>query len=205
LGVADPPAPTVWLGPTHEAAAERLVPPGGPVLAVGPAANWIGKQWRAARFAELVRRLTAREGVLAGARVAVFAAGHERPQAAPVLEALPAGQAIDLIGGIDLPTAAACLRRCAFFVGNDSGLMHLAAAAGTPTLGLFGPSPERRYRPWGAKAAYVRTPESVADLRAAPPNAGPVTETLMDGLSVDLVVEAAAALWRRAGGPRLPA
>ncbi|MFQ6018907.1 MAG: glycosyltransferase family 9 protein, partial [Kiloniellaceae bacterium] len=35
LGLAEPPAPTVWLGPKHEAAAERLVPPGGPVLVVG--------------------------------------------------------------------------------------------------------------------------------------------------------------------------
>ena len=42
------------------------MPPGGPVLAIGPAANWRGKQWRGERFAELARRLTAPGGPLAG-------------------------------------------------------------------------------------------------------------------------------------------
>ena len=64
------PVPTVWLAPRHEDAAARLVPDGGPVLALGPAANWIGKQWRAERFAELADRLTGDGGALAGARVA---------------------------------------------------------------------------------------------------------------------------------------
>jgi ADP-heptose:LPS heptosyltransferase len=198
LGLAAPPEPTVWLSPAHEAAAETLIPPGGPVLAVGPAANWIGKQWRAERFAELVLRLTAPEGPLPGARVAVSAAGHERAQAQPVLDALPAERAIDLVGGVELPIVAACLRRCALFVGNDSGLMHLAAAAGAPTLGLFGPSPDSRYRPWGPKAAFVRTPQSYEELLPRKKDAPQVTQTLMDGLSVDTVFEAAEALYRKA-------
>src|SRR3546814_17444434 len=79
-------------------------------------------------------------------------------QARPVLEAAGA-RGVNLVERSDLLTAAACLERADFFVGNDSGLMHLAAAAGTPTLGLFGPSPEVRYRPWGPHAGYVRTPE----------------------------------------------
>ena len=128
LALAAPPEPTVWLSPAHEAAAETLIPQGRPVLAVGPAANWIGKQWRAKRFAELVLRLIAPDGPLPGARVVVSAAGHERAQAQPVLDALPAERAIDLVDGVELPIVAACLRRCALFVGNDSGLMHLAAA-----------------------------------------------------------------------------
>ncbi|MGH7029181.1 MAG: glycosyltransferase family 9 protein, partial [Stellaceae bacterium] len=75
-----PPGPLLWTGPRHEQAAAALIAPGGPVLAVGPAANWRGKQWRAERFAELVLRLTASGGALQGARVAVLAAGHERQQ-----------------------------------------------------------------------------------------------------------------------------
>jgi ADP-heptose:LPS heptosyltransferase len=192
-----PPAPRVWLAPEHEAAAERLVPAGGPVLAMGPAANWPGKQWSAERFAEAVRRLTGSGGALAGARVAVLAAGPERDQARPVIEALPAGRVLDLVGAVDLLTAAACLRRCRAFLGNDSGLMHLAAAAGTPTIGLFGPSHARRYRPWGPKAAFLRTPESYDALvrRVVPP--GQIQGTLMDGLTVEAVVAAAEDLLRR--------
>ncbi|MHA1153092.1 MAG: glycosyltransferase family 9 protein [Alphaproteobacteria bacterium] len=197
LNLDPPPAPRVWLAPEHEADAERLVPAGGPVLAIGPAANWAGKQWPATRFAAVVQRLTGSGGALAGARVAVLAAGPERDQAQPVIEALPAERVLDLVGAVDLPTAAACLRRCRAFLGNDSGLMHLAAAAGTPTLGLFGPSHTRRYRPWGPKAAFLRTPESYDELVRRVVAPGQVQETLMDGLTVEAVLAAAEDLLRR--------
>jgi len=190
-----PPPPTVWLASQHEDAAARLIPAGDPVLAIGPAANWSGKQWPAPRFAELTQRLTAPGAILAGARLAVLAAAHEREQAQAVIDAVPAGRAIDLVGAVDLPTAAACLRRCALFVGNDSGLMHLAAAAGVPTLGLFGPTPEDRYGPWGPHAAFVRTHESSAELMARFNAAPGATGDFMESLSVDAVADAAEALW----------
>ncbi|MGE3783890.1 MAG: glycosyltransferase family 9 protein, partial [Alphaproteobacteria bacterium] len=136
-----PPGPRLWTAPEHERAALALLPPGPPVLAIGPAANWRGKQWRAERFAELARRLTASGGPFAGARIAVMAAPHERAQAVPLLAAVPSRYVVDLVGRVDLLTAAAVLRRSMLFIGNDTGLMHIAAAAGVPTLGLFGPSP----------------------------------------------------------------
>lgn len=195
MGLPNPPAPTVWLAPRHAAAARHLVPGEGLVLALGPAANWIGKEWRAERFAELARRLTETEGLLPGARVAVFAAEHERPRVEHVLHGVKPDRLIDLVGRIDLLTAAACLRRCALFIGNDSGLMHLAAAAGVPTIGLFGPSREGRYAPWGPHCAYVRTAESLEALTSSPDYNPATTGTLMDGLTVDAVVQAATDLW----------
>ena len=77
----------------------------------------------------------------------------ERAMATPVLSSLPG--AIDLVGALSLPEAAACLRRCDLFVANDSGLMHLAAAAGAATLGLFGPTPASEYGPSGRRADFV--------------------------------------------------
>ena len=200
MKLREPPAPTIWLSDKDRAEAARLVRPGGPVLAIGPAANWVGKQWRAERFAELAARLTAPGGILPAARVAVLAAANERAQCRPVLDALPAERRIDLAGAVDLPVAAACLRRAALFVGNDSGLMHLAAAAQAPTLGLFGPSPEYRYAPWGPHAAVARTRESYKELVDAPGFDHRTTGTQMDGLSVETAVAAAEALWRRAQG-----
>jgi ADP-heptose:LPS heptosyltransferase len=80
-----------------------------------------------------------------------------------LLAALPG--AIDLIGKLELPQAAACLARCQLFVGNDSGLMHLSAASGTPTLGLFGPTPAAEYAPAGrCAAAVLSTSPAMADL-----------------------------------------
>src|SRR5262245_17197751 len=64
LDLAEAPAPCLWLSEADHDHAARLVPAGNPVLAVGPAANWRGKQWRAERFAELVQRLTAPAGIL---------------------------------------------------------------------------------------------------------------------------------------------
>src|SRR6266702_2566401 len=195
FGLDPPPRPVLWTTPRHERAADALLPPGPPVLAIGPAANWRGKQWRAERFAELAQRLTAAGGPLAGARVAVLAATHERAQAAPLLAA--PGGVIDLVGRTDLLTAAAVLRRCSLFIGNDTGLMHIAATVGTPTLGLFGPSPVEQYAPWGKCTAVVQT-TLPRDLMFPPGFDHRTTETLMDSLTVDMAETAARHLWARA-------
>jgi len=193
-----PPSPRLWTAPHHERAAETLISAGAPVLAIGPAANWRGKQWRAERFAELALRLTAAGGPLPASRVAVLAARHEQRCAEPLLAAIPPHRRIDLSGRVDLLTAVAVLRRCALFIGNDTGLMHMAAAAGTPTLGLFGPSPSEQYAPWGQRTAFVCSVD--------PPEAmfGPgfdhrTTDTLMDGLSVDAAEAGARRLWEAVG------
>ncbi|HEX3537015.1 MAG TPA: glycosyltransferase family 9 protein [Stellaceae bacterium] len=192
-----PPAPRLWTAPPHDRAAEVVIPTGAPVLAIGPAANWRGKQWRAERFAELAQRLTAPDGPLPTARVAVFAAAHERKQASPLLTAIPPDRVIDLVGRTDLLTAAAALRRCSLFIGNDTGLMHIAAAVGTPTLGLFGPSPVAQYAPRGRCTAVAET--SLPRESLFPPGFDHrTTDTLMDSLSVDAAEAAARQLWLRA-------
>jgi lipopolysaccharide heptosyltransferase III len=198
-GLDPPPAPRLWLAPEHEAQAAALVPAGAPVLAIGPAANWRGKQWRAERFAELARVLTAPGGILPQGRVAVLAAAHDRAQAAPVLDAVPPARRIDLVGRVDLLTAAAVLRRSALFIGNDTGLMHMAAAVGTPTLGLFGPSPVAQYAPWGAHSAVAATAVPAAEL-IGPGFDHRTTGTLMESLSVAAAAAAARCLWERVAG-----
>jgi len=193
-----PAAPRLWTLPAHDAAAARLLSAGGPILAIGPTANWIGKQWPTERFVALVERLTAEAGILPGARVAVFGGPGERAAAEPILAALPEARRIDLVGTVDLLTAYACLQRCALYVGNDSGLMHMAAAAGIPTLGLFGPSRDEHYAPWdgsGIKAAVARA--APYDSIFPPGYDWRATGTLMGGLSVDSAAVAAENLWRR--------
>ena len=190
-----PPGPRLWTTPRHEQAASALISPGAPVLAIGPAANWRGKEWRPERFAALAQRLTAADGPVPDARVMVLAAAPEREQAEPVLAAIPLDRRIDLVGRVDLLTAAAVLRRCALFIGNDTGLMHIAAASGTPTLGLFGPSPSDQYAPWGRHTALVRSADS-PETMFGPGFDHRTTETLMDGLSVDAAEAAAHRLWR---------
>ena len=192
-----PPAPMLWTSPEHEAAALRLIPPGAPVLALGPTANWGGKTWRPENFVALIQRLTASGAAFDGARVAVLAAPHERAQAEPVLRAVAPGRLLDLTGEGDLLTVAASLRRADLFIGNDSGLMHMAAAAGTPTLGLFGPSRDAVYAPWGPRTAVARTRLSYDALISRPGFDFRDPRTQMDTLDVETVAAAADALARR--------
>ncbi|MCZ4279561.1 glycosyltransferase family 9 protein [Kiloniella laminariae] len=191
------PSPVVWTDPLHDGRAFELVPTGSPVLAVGPAANWSGKQWPIDRFIALVEQLTGDGGILPGARLAILAAPQEREQILSLYSVLPQERVIDLVGQ-DLVTVAACLRRCDLFIGNDSGLMHLAAAAGTRTLGLFGPSPEWRYHPWGADCACVRTPEGYKEMTNHPEfDYSHGVTSYMESLTLETVVTAAEELYRR--------
>jgi heptosyltransferase-3 len=166
LRLDPPPLPVVWTAPQDRARAAALLPADRPIVALAPTANWPPKIWPAERFAALFVAL--RDGPLPGAIPAIFAGPGEveRETAAPLLRALPG--AIDLTGLLGVPEAAACLARAALFVGNDSGLMHLAAAAGAPTLGLFGPTDAAEYAPSGRRAAAVAaTTRLMQDLTVA--------------------------------------
>jgi len=184
LGISPAPRPVAWFGPAEAARAAALLPAGPPVLALGPTANWVRKVWPPDRFLTLAGLLTAPGGALEGARIVVLGGpgAQEAAMAAPVLDGLPG--AIDLVGVLDLPEAAAVLARCALFVGNDSGLMHLSAATGAATIGLFGPTPAAEYAPIGARALAV--------LAKGPPGAAP-----MGALSASRVAEDATALLAR--------
>jgi heptosyltransferase-3 len=191
-----PPAPHLWIGERDLALARELIPDGGPILAVGPTANWRAKTWRPEYFADLIDRLTGPNGILPDARVAIFGRDDERPMALRLIDSIPPERCIDLVGQLDLLTASACLARCDFYVGNDSGLMHLAAASGVPTLGLFGPTQEALYAPWGDHTGVVRTKIPFAEI--FPPDFDHRTsDSLMDSLTVDAAEDGARVLWQR--------
>lgn len=190
--------PRLWIGDADRRRAARILGDGhDPVLAVAPTANWPPKAWAADRFGQAIAALTGPGGELAGARVLVAGGPGERVLAAPVLEAVPAARRIDLVGGEPLMTLAACLARCRLVIANDSGLMHLAAASGAPTLGLFGPSDARHYAPRGPVTAWVRADEAAAALLARSGQVDDAPAALMTGLPVARVVDAAQALLAR--------
>ncbi|MBR9973716.1 glycosyltransferase family 9 protein [Magnetospirillum sulfuroxidans] len=187
LGLEQAFTPVLWNTPEQTAQAEGLLPAGSPILALGPTANWGGKQWPAERFAQVAQELTAENG----GRIAVFGAESEQESVHPLLAALPKDRVINLIGKVDLPTVYACLKRASLYVGNDSGLMHMAAAAGIPTLGLFGPSSEIFYGPFGRHCASIRGPRSFEEICHAPDYDYRSQACLMLDLNVETVVNAA--------------
>jgi ADP-heptose:LPS heptosyltransferase len=87
-----------------------------------------GKRWPAAKFGEVAAAL--------GRPVVICGGPAEAPIAREILAHAPA--ALDLTGRTDLRQLAAVARRAALAIGNDSGPTHVAAAAGCPTLALFG-------------------------------------------------------------------
>lgn len=184
MRLAVPPDPKIWVNETDQTEAQTLLGD-GPIIALGPSANWFPKQWPPEHFAALMRDFCADDD-LAAYRFLLLAAEHERGQLEPVLAAIPPERRITLIGS-SLALGAACLERADLYIGNDSGLMHLAAAVGTPTLGLFGPGYEKIYGPWGAHTAYLRTPESTAALLALLPHPGAHEPNLMKTLTVERV------------------
>ncbi len=194
IGASPAPAPKLWLDDASIAAAEKLAPSGAPFIAIGPTANWPGKAWPAQNFVALVNAMTASGSILENARVAVFAAPGEEAAAKPVLDAFPPERRIDMIAKGSPLVAAAVIARAEIYIGNDSGLTHIAASVGTPTLALFGYGWPEQYSPWGSHAAYIRTPETPEQLLAGRPTDS-ITSSLMGSLTVTAAVEAAVRLW----------
>lgn len=196
----EPPAPYLYITPEVEALADELLGQGGPILAVGPAANWIGKVWPIERFAQTAAQLLDKDGPLAGGRLLILGGPEDTRMVEELRMASARGRTIDLTGKVDLLTAYACLKRASLFIGNDSGLMHIAAAAGCPTVGLFGPSDERRYGPWGDKAVAVRGPRTFQQFKAIDPELSQAIRHMSD-LPVPTVVRAAKELLARVATP----
>ena len=189
----DPPPPHLYITPEVQALADELLGEGGPILAMGPAANWVGKVWPIERFAQSAAQLLDKDGPMAGGRLLILGGPEDTRMVEELRMASARGRCIDLTGKVDLLTAYACLKRADLFVGNDSGLMHIAAAAGTPTVGLFGPSDERRYGPWGEHAVAVRGPRTFDQFLAIDPELSQAIRHMSD-LPVATVVKAAKAL-----------
>ncbi len=185
-----PPKPKIWINDGHRQRAAEMIPNGSPVLAIGPTANWAVKNWPPDYFASLADRIGASDGALPKCRVALFGRDEERPQILGLVESIPEDRRLDFVQHGELLDVYACLERCSLYVGNDSGLMHIAAASGIPTLGLFGPTNEDLYAPWGQHCAAVRTPEKYTEIFPKEFNHTRDFGSLMSSLSVEQVIDA---------------
>ena len=131
----------------------------GPLVVVNPNAGSLSleRRWPRERFAELVSELIRVDG----ARVVLVGAPGEREWTGGVtalLADLPSGRFANLCGELSIGSLHALLARAALFVGNDSGPMHLAAATGAPTIGLFGPETPHMYAPLGPRVRALYEP-----------------------------------------------
>ena len=121
----------------------------GPVVVVHPGAGKQENIWPVDRFAQLARTLAA----TVGARVVVSEGPRDASVAARLLGACPGA----VLWRADLRATLGLLHHADVFVGNDTGMAHVAAAVGTPTVAVFGPTDPRRWSPAGRWVRCVRS------------------------------------------------
>ncbi|MDQ5822909.1 MAG: glycosyltransferase family 9 protein [Chloroflexota bacterium] len=109
----------------------------------GGAAGWGRKRWEAAGFSQVAGELSGRFG----AWIMLMGGKSDAPTSAEIARRSNA-RIINVTGQTTLGEAAALAARCSLFIGNDSSLLHIAAASGTCVVGLYGLSDPRSYRPW---------------------------------------------------------
>jgi heptosyltransferase-1 len=123
------------------------------LVAINPGAGRDNKRWPVEHFRALAERLAQEPNI----RILLLWGPDEVHMARQIRDGL-AARAI-LAPPTDLHELAAILRRAALMVANDTGPLHLAAALGTPSLGLFGPTRAERNGPYGAHGRGVQSPD----------------------------------------------
>jgi len=191
----DPPAPWLYTSAETEAEVDQFLkdyakPVPGPILAIGPGSDWIGKVWQSERFAKVAGALLGPDGPMSDGRLLIVGEEADREAAHTIRMTVARERVIEAQGRLDRLQTCALLKRCRLYVGNDSIWTHLASAAGIPTLGVFGPSDETLEGPWGPLGRAVRGPKSMDDFRRHDPKLNQTINHMYD-VPVDKVVEAA--------------
>lgn len=127
-------------------------------IALAPTANWHGKQWPQKYWAELVQKII-KTPAYKHVKFVVLGAAHERGSIEDFLESVPEEHLIDLVGKTNLKGALRAIHDADIFIGNDSGLGHVAAAFQVPVISLFAQTPDKVYAPYGAHVKVVTAPE----------------------------------------------
>jgi len=145
----------LWPEPEEEEAARQLllkegIGPKERLVAIHPFSAVVERGWPLENFGLLAQRLS-RE---AGCRAVIVGSTGDSKTFNRVRQ-LFGESTVDLVGKCTLRETIALLKRCALFVGNDSGIMHLAAAAQTPLVALFGPQSPVKFGPWSHRAKVI--------------------------------------------------
>lgn len=150
----DPAPPALEVAPEADRWVADRLPPGRPLVGLNPGATYgEAKQWYPERFIETGRRLAKRWN----ASVVVVGGPAERDLGDRVASEI-GSKAVSLSGRTSIPQLAAAIRRCALFLTNDTGPMHVADAVGVPVVAIFGPTDWIATPPYGPRHEIVRHP-----------------------------------------------
>lgn len=124
----------------------------GSILAIGPGAAQPNKIWGSDRFAAIGRRWIEDYS----GSVLIVGGSSDAAIAATVASSIGSQKVVNLCGAGSLPVAAEIIRRATVFVGNDSGLSHLASAVHTPVVVISGPGDPSEVAPFGKQTMTVK-------------------------------------------------
>ena len=145
------PAPTMWISSEERKKARQLLPKSyKKILAFGLGANSSHKIWPTKFYAELGNMLKQQFDLI------VLIGDVKDNEFFSTFSKNYKGPLLNLSGKLDLLTTAAVLEKVRLFIGNDSGLGHIASAVNVNTFTIFGPGEPHRYRPWGQKASWIQ-------------------------------------------------
>ena len=159
------PCPRIHPSESDREAASKFLKMVGrePIVAVHPGSGSEKKNWPVEKFAALARWVS---DELAAQLLVVQGEADER--AVQKLTSLLEPRPLSVAGGLKLVELAAVLERCALFLGNDSGITHLAGAVGTPIVAMFGSASPPIWEPRAERVRVVRFNEhDVANARTA--------------------------------------
>jgi heptosyltransferase-2 len=153
-----------------------------PIVTLSPGAVGAGKAWPVRSYAELARALT-RDG----ASVWVLGGPNESILAKQIME-VGGDRVRDLTSG-DLRNAILAMAAADIAVTNDSGLMHVSAAIGTPTIAIFGPTSPWHWKPLNPIAAILEPDgDDAARARARMVGNDAVRHRSTEGVAVETVL-----------------
>jgi heptosyltransferase-2 len=161
-----------------------------PIITLSPGAVGAGKAWPPGHYAELARALAQD-----GASVWVLGGPGEAAIARQIAEI--SGPAVRDLTGADLRNAILALATADVSVTNDSGLMHVSAAIGTPTVAIFGPTSPWHWKPLNPVAAILEPPGDDARQRARTEGNDAVRHRSTAGVEVVSVLAAVRAVLGR--------
>jgi len=122
------------------------------VVGIQPGAGTPWKQWPIDRYRALLERIVSE---MPGAHLILFGNPLEVKMSAELVHGLESSITV-AAGQTSVKQVGALIERCRWLICNDSGLMHVAAAVGTPVVAIYGPTDIRRTRPWGTGHVIVR-------------------------------------------------
>jgi heptosyltransferase-3 len=151
--------PVIHVTPAMEQQAARIleremIPAELPIIAIQPFSLWQYKEWSVNKYIQLIQRILSEYKVT----IVIMGSRDEYERAKNIVDHCKDydGHVFNMAGKTSLGELAAILKACQLFIGSDSAGMHIAAAVGTPTVIIFGPSAPASWAPKGNNHSIVQ-------------------------------------------------